>query len=236
MSKIVIANWKSHPATADEAMVLAKASDVPGLIIAPGTAYLPIVAKLLQYARLASQNFETVAPYTIIGHSDYRASGETDEGVAQKIKSALEKKITPILCVGESRVEHDAGRAREFVKSQLEKDLSGFHVSRFTFHDVLIAYEPLWSISTTPGATPDTPQSANDMIQYIKNELSKSFPVSHSPCHIRHVTFRVLYGGSVNETNAESFLAQPAIDGLLVGAASLRPESIKKIVEIACRK
>ncbi len=229
MSKVIIANWKNHPETPDEAMALARASDATGLVVAPPTKFLSIVARLLRDARLASQNFETKAEYTILGHSDYRAQGETDEAIVKKVVSALKLGVVPILCVGESRADHDSGRAKEFVASQLGKDLSPLLTFDLKLSTVLVAYEPIWSISTHPNATPDTPENANDMIQYIKGTLSKTF-------HLLPFTFYCLYGGSVNEANAESFLAQPAIEGLLVGAASLRAESIKKIIEMARRK
>lgn len=230
--KLIIANWKNHPEGPDEAMALAASSDVEGLIIAPPMQYFPIVAKLLQHAALASQDFENGsyiknlgARYAIIGHSDYRAHGETDERIAQKIKSAHELDVMPILCVGESRADHDAGKAKEFVANQLRIDLSLIK-NTAPLKSLLIAYEPIWSISTTPGATPEIPEDAAAMIQLIK-ELVREI------IHDTGCTFDVLYGGSINEENVEVFLKQEVIDGFLVGGASLLAESIKKIVETA---
>ena len=131
--------------------------------------------------------------------------------------------IMPILCIGETRVEHDAGEAEKIVQKQLEIAFS-LITKPYTLTPI-IAYEPIWAISTEPGTTPDTPENAVKMIQYIKSLVGSEY----TPNLI------YVYGGSVNAHNAESFLREKDIEGALVGGASLAEESIKKIIEVAER-
>lgn len=239
--KLIIANWKMNPETPQEARALAKASDAKGLVIAPPFLFLEDAAGAVTHAQLGSQDvfWEDYGAYTgeisakelvsigvryaIVGHSERRRIGETDAMVAKKMVSAMRAGITPILCVGESREEHDAGRAQEVVRRELELGLSlvvapSYAHSQMSF---VVAYEPIWAIGS---GTPDTPESSANMVLYIRKvvqDLGIDYPI------------RVIYGGSVNAGNAKSFLDKPEIDGALVGGASLKPEEIKKIVAIA---
>ncbi len=231
-----------NPKTEAEAIALAKASDIRGLVVAPPFVFIEGVKKVLKNAALGSQNvfYEGSGPYTgevsadelqslgvkyvIVGHSERRALGETDEQVAKKVRVVLEANMMPVLCVGESAAERASGKTHEVIERQLRIGLSLIspilHLTPYTFN-LVIAYEPLWAIGT---GIPNTPQDTVKMVQYIRSQISNfQFPISN----------KVLYGGSVDATNAESFLKEKEIDGALVGGASLKPSQIKKIVEIA---
>lgn len=243
MSKTIIFNWKMNPATEQEAVSLAQASDAAQAVIAPPFPFLKSVAATVKKAALAGQDIsaEEKGAFTgqvsagqlksfgvscvIAGHSEKRRLGDTDELIAKKLAIAVRHGLIPVLCVGENRSDHDAGRAEAVVEKQLEKDLSIIHNSKFINQKIIIAYEPVWSISTEPGAQPDTPENAIAMISFIK----KSFAVnSHKSLVISY-----FYGGSVTSANAESFLKNKEIEGALVGGASLKQEEIKKILQIA---
>ena len=146
--------------------------------------------------------------YVVIGHSERREYfGETDETVNLRIKAAQRHGLTPILCVGESKAQRDAGETEAHIFSQLEKDLVGVDQS-----NLIIAYEPIWAIGTgdTCAAT-----EANRVIGLIRSKLSN-----------QDVTIQ--YGGSVKPGNVDEIMAQPEIDGALVGGASLDPESFAR--------
>lgn len=226
--KLIIANWKMNPATVEEAVALARATDIEGLVIAPPFPFLEAVGKELKYATLGAQDVPRDlalldARYVIVGHSDRRKLGETDEMIAKKMKAAVDAGLIPVLCVGESREEHDAGRAREVVARELRLGLSllTLNPERLTLNAFAVAYEPIWAISTNKNAVADTPENAVNMVVYIREQLGK---LGFSKAT------RVLYGGSVNSKNAAGFLKEKEIDGALVGGASLKPEEIKKIV------
>ncbi len=234
MGKLIIANWKMNPRTRREAEELARASDVEGLIICPPFVFIDDVSRMISRARLGAQDVfweewgaytgEVSLPelqdlgveYVIVGHSERRQNlGETDEMVARKIAAAIKAGITAVLCIGETRIERDAGQTEAVVKRQLQIGLSKLINSSTT--QLIIAYEPIWAIGT---GTPDTPEDMISMVKLIKNQVSG-------------IKYQVIYGGSVTSKNAESFLKHSEIEGVLVGGASLRSEEIKKILEIA---
>ena len=243
--KLIIGNWKMNPGTLDEAVELARQSDFQGLVICPPYVYLEPISKVVLKAKLGAQDvfFENPAgPYTgevsiselkdlgisyvIVGHSERRELGETDEIIAKKIKAALEENITPVLCVGEKKEDRNAGREKEVVKKQLEIDL--FFADKINNNqELVVAYEPIWAISK--GNTkhqPAGPGDAIEMINFIKETLqllSIKRPV------------KIIYGGSVNGKNAADFLKHDEIQGALPGGASLKPEEIGKIIEAAGR-
>lgn len=240
-NKIIIANWKMNPATLEEAIQLAKESDVEGLVICPSFPFLEEVGKTIKKAKLGAQDLfwaprgaytgEVSAKelknlgveYVIIGHSERRQNlGETDEMIAKKIKSAVEEGLIPILCVGETREERDAGKTQEVVERELKIGLSLMgQWSNVKSQKLIVAYEPIWAIGT---GTPDTPENMIAMAKFIRSQLSNvSRQMSDVKCQI-------LYGGSVTGQNAEQFLSREEIDGALVGGASLKPEEIKNIV------
>lgn len=231
MPKLIIANWKMNPATVEEAVALARATDIKGLVIAPPFPFLEAVRGVLKNAELGAQDFlgELVllgVHYVIVGHSDRRKLGETDEMISNKMKAAVDAGLIPVLCVGETADEHATGRAREVVERELRLGLSLLVLNPrpLTLNAFAVAYEPIWAISTNKNAVADTSEDAANMVVYIREQMGKlGFPPA-TP---------VLYGGSVNAANAEGFLKEKEIDGALVGGASLKPDEIKKIVELA---
>jgi triosephosphate isomerase len=161
--------------------------------------------------------------YVIVGHSERRQYfGETDEMVARKLRAVLEAGMSPIVCVGETLEERDAGGTEEKVLGQLRtalKGLDGALVSR-----LVIAYEPVWAIGTGRNATPEDAQAVCGL---LRSELSAAFGSAEA------AAVRIQYGGSVRESNMAGFMAEPDIDGALVGGASLDPEEFARIAALA---
>ncbi len=148
--------------------------------------------------------------YVIVGHSERRQYfGETDESVNKRLLSAQRHGLIPILCVGETKQQRDAGETESIITNQLEKDLVNVDQQR-----LVIAYEPIWAIGT--GDTCESSE-ANRVIGLIRSQLSNA-----------DVTIQ--YGGSVKPDNIDEIMAQPEIDGVLVGGASLQPASFARIV------
>jgi len=232
--KIIIANWKMNPATIEEAVVLAKSIDEDGLVVAPPFPFLHAVAAAVKYAKLGAQDLfwedkgaytgevsgsqlaQIGVQYVIVGHSERRRHlGETDEMVAKKFLAALKNNLMPILCVGETKAEREAGETREILNQQLK------FMARIPKDTVcIVAYEPVWAIGT---GMADKPADTIEIIAMIRKNLE------------RLKSLRIIYGGSVTSVNAESFLKHKEIEGVLVGGASLKPEEIKKILQTATR-
>ncbi len=160
--------------------------------------------------------------YVIIGHSERRAMGETDQEINAKVLAALEAGLTPILCVGESLETREAGITTEWIAMQVKLGLAG--ISEDKIRKVVIAYEPIWAIGTGRTATPEQAAEVCEGIRAVVRKL-------YSSKHARATT--ILYGGSMNEKNAYELLAQPDIDGGLIGGASLVAEKFVKIIEAA---
>ena len=168
--------------------------------------------------------------YVIIGHSERRAYfGETDETVNRKVHAALSYGLVPIVCVGETLEENEAGRTAEVVSRQVRDGLAGIsgleEAGDATNSTIVIAYEPVWAIGTGRAATPD---GANAVVaSVIRPVLAEMFGETFSQA------VRVLYGGSVKAANAKEFFSQPDIDGALVGGASLIASEFIQIVQAA---
>ena len=248
--KLIIGNWKMNPRTVREARThfvsikkaVALYKNVDVAIAAPFP-YLSELGKLAGAALgLAAQNVssEKEGPYTgevsagmlapqkvkyvIVGHSERRALGETNAFIAKKVQAVLAAAMTPVLCVGET--ERDTGMwYLSAVKTQLEECLTG--VAKNAIPRVVIAYEPVWAISTTPGHRDATPEDASEMRIYIQKVLTDMFGAAAAE------KVRVLYGGSVDEKNALGFLIGGRADGLLPGRASLTPKKFAAIVKLA---
>ena len=158
--------------------------------------------------------------YTLIGHSERRQFfGETEDTVNRKLKIALEAGLTPIVCVGELLAEREAGKTEDVLGRQLSGGLAGLTGSAFS--PIIIAYEPVWAIGTGRTATPDIAQETHAFIRkHLAGMLSSA---AAERC-------RILYGGSVKPENISGLMAQPDIDGGLVGGASLDPRSFAAIV------
>ena len=160
--------------------------------------------------------------YVIIGHSERRAMGETDADVNAKVLAALEAGLVPIMCCGETLEQREAGITAEHIAMQIKLGLQG--VSEDKIRKVVIAYEPIWAIGTGKTATPE---QAEEVCEHIRTVIRKLYGAK-----IARAT-SILYGGSMNEKNAFELLAQPDIDGGLIGGASLIPEKFVKIIEAA---
>ena len=158
--------------------------------------------------------------YVIIGHSERRAMGETDADVNAKVHAALDAGLTPIMCCGESLEQREAGITEEWITMQIKLGLAGITEERL--RKVIIAYEPIWAIGTGKTATPAQAQEVCESIRMSIRRL-------YSSKDARAVS--ILYGGSMNEKNAFELLAQPDIDGGLIGGASLVPEKFLQIIE-----
>jgi triosephosphate isomerase len=160
--------------------------------------------------------------YAIVGHSERRQyHHETDAVVADKAKAALALGVTPIVCVGETLAEREAGRTEEVVKRQLAAVV---HTNGHCISEIVLAYEPVWAIGTGKTATPDQAQQVHAV---LRAQLQAA--TGHSD------RIRILYGGSMNAVNAASLLAQPDIDGGLIGGASLKATDFLQIIAAAAQ-
>ncbi len=241
---LIAANWKMNTTPA-EAVELVKSmlpglsgiGDVEVLLCPPFISLVPVSAVLHEtQVMLGAQNchFEErgaftgeVSPlmlkdiclYVILGHSERRnLFGETSLIVNKKVKSALKAGLKPILCVGESLADNEAGKTSDVVGTQIKQSLDGIQ----DVAGLVVAYEPVWAIGTGRAATA---VQANTTIKMIRDVLSTLIDNSTA------ALTRILYGGSVTGANASEFMAQPEIDGALVGGASLKPSEFVSIVK-----
>jgi triosephosphate isomerase len=160
----------------------------------------------------------------VLGHSERRAdNGETDRALQEKVPAALEAGLMPILCVGETEEEREQGNMQRKLRYQVQEDLAGVPDDRLA--DVVIAYEPIWAIGTGKVATPEQAHEAIAFVRALVGDRSEQAAGA----------IRLLYGGSVKPDNAAEILAQPDVDGALVGGASLDPEGFAQIVAAAAR-
>jgi triosephosphate isomerase len=242
----IAANWKMHKTVAEAAAfvdallprIAATQHDV--VICPPFTALTAVVERRYGTAvKVAAQNMhegdsgactgEVSAPMlveldveaVVLGHSERRQYfNETDEALARKVPAALAAGLEPILCVGESEEARDADQTKGVLERQLQADLAAVESGKLA--EVVIAYEPIWAIGTGRTATPEQAQEA---CAFIRDVLRERGAVADA--------VRILYGGSVKPANAAELMAQPDIDGALVGGASLDPEEFAAIVEAA---
>ena len=238
--KIIIANWKNHPATSEEAKELFNAesqlaekySNVK-TIICPPEEFLSEISQLsttnykLKTIPGSQDVFWSVGgdnlgvQYALVGHSDRRyppaGGGDSDEIINQKIKTALATKVVPILLVGE---KEKGDKQKAILEEQLTKGLAG--LSPEDMDSVLICYEPVWAISTQVASEPDSPQNTLLAGDTINEFLRSMFGSARSG---------ILYGGSVTADNVADFLKHPEIIGAVVGAASLDPAEFAKLLE-----
>lgn len=158
--------------------------------------------------------------HVIIGHSERRQYfGETDETVNKKAKAAISDGLTAIVCVGEMLEERESGKTFSVVETQIQGSLAGISAEMLT--SVIIAYEPVWAIGTGKTASDDQAQEVHSFIRGLVSRLSGSTAAEN---------IRILYGGSVKPDNVKGLMAQPDIDGALVGGASLKADSFAAIV------
>ena len=248
---LIIANWKMNPDAPGRAVLLANKIERSlarirnvDVIIAPPFPFLLPIAAVIKRAKLGSQNVfwqdcgaytgevswhqlkHLKVEYVIVGHSERKLFlGETDEMINRKIRILLEQGMTPILCVGErERVGDDIP---DIVGEQIRVALKG--IKKNILKKLVIAYEPIWAISTMPNARPDTPASAFRATIYIRKIVSELYG------RVAGDGVRIIYGGSVNTRNIKAFLEEGRMQGALVGGASLDPAEFAEIVTIASR-
>jgi triosephosphate isomerase len=211
------------------------------VVCAPYTALAESVERTRRSPiRVAAQNmhFEAAGAFTgevsaamltdvgveavVLGHSERRQLfGETDEALARKVPAALEAGLLPILCVGESEAQRDAGETEAVLERQLDADLAEVAPERLA--DVVLAYEPIWAIGTGRTATTEQAQEA---IAFARSRIAERDAGAAD-------AVRILYGGSMKPENAGELMAQPDVDGGLVGGASLDPADFLAICEAA---
>ena len=164
--------------------------------------------------------------YSIVGHSERRQLfHETDKDIRASVAAALRNQITPILCLGETETEHTFGETYDVLRDQLLGGLS--EVSAEDISKVLIAYEPVWAISTTTDAHIASPDEIADTVQFLRRTLADTYGKTTAE------EIPILYGGSVSPANAGAYLTVPGVNGLLVGSASLIADQFTEIIEIA---
>lgn len=169
----------------------------------------------------ASMLKDLYVSYVILGHSERRV-WESDTFIHQKVQSALDNHLKPILCVGESDLQRNEGKTIEVVRGQVLRGLDSVDPKKA--EQVIVAYEPIWAIGTGKTPTPEDAQSVHAAIRAILAEMFDQSVANK---------MRILYGGSMNSKNAAEFMLQPDIDGGLVGGASLEIRSFVSIIDIA---
>ena len=159
--------------------------------------------------------------YVLVGHSERRSLfGESNDDVNRKARAALRVGLSPVLCVGETLDEREAGQALSIIRRQLKEGLN--NISADDIRRSIVAYEPVWAIGTGKTATPEQAEEVHDFIrQFIERIYGKELATG----------IRVIYGGSVNPENTGSLMKQKDIDGVLVGGASLDAGSFRKIID-----
>jgi triosephosphate isomerase (TIM) len=245
---LVAANWKMHKTVAETEGFLDQFVPAAGelgaleVVICPPFVSLAAAAERVRRSpiRVASQNVheqesgaftgEVSIPMlvelgvggSIVGHSERRQLFcETDEALARKVPALLEAGLEPILCIGESETERDAGETEAVLRRQLEADV--VDVAAGALGRVVIAYEPIWAIGTGRTATPEQAQEACAFVRAVVAERDAAAAEA----------IRVLYGGSVKAGNAAELFSSPDIDGGLVGGASLEPDEFLEICRAA---
>lgn len=251
MKKLIVANWKMNPAKGSEArkmfLGISKVANTlkkVETVVCPPLVYLESLGALVEsrscvlgaqdafwehsgaYTGQVSPDmvFNTKARYVIVGHSERRAMGETDEQVNMKIRGILQFPLIPIVCVGEL-VRDDDSQSVKILKNQLKCSLAGLSVDQLS--RIVVAYEPVWAIGKGPrGAC--SPADCREMVHVIRQILAD---MMESADLARKVA--VIYGAAVAPENISSFLQEGEVHGVLVGHASLDPKTFNQILKIA---
>jgi triosephosphate isomerase (TIM) len=245
---VIAANWKMNTTPADAgdlAATIARRTHVPGVIrvICPPFVCLAAVRDALALVDpdvgvgaqdvhhelagaftgdVAAPMLRGLAGWVILGHSERRRDhGETDERIGGKLARAIEAGLRPILCVGEQLADRDAGQAAIVVDTQLRGCLAHHDAAVLAAAGLVIAYEPVWAIGTGRNALGSDAAAMADAIRATLADLGWADLAAETP---------ILYGGSVTAANIGEFLAEPSIDGALVGGASLKPDELAGIV------
>lgn len=252
---MIIANWKSYLSLAESEDLAKEISDfikdkkdLPVLAVCPSFPALAAVNKIINKNKnisLGAQNMsysekgaftgevspimlkEVGCQFVIIGHSERRQNfGDRNSDVHQRLKLAIAHGLTPILCVGETAEERQAGRQDEVVRHQLSESIGPLDLGEDD--RVIVAYEPIWVIGTGQAVEPD---QAEHLHQVIRQTIVDDFSDLEFNKH-----FQIIYGGSVDEKNINTFLERDIIDGVLVGSASTKEEKFKGMINTYINK
>ena len=247
----IIANWKMNFTPGEASLYLNKLANryqpvrKVQSILAPGMISLQTLSLQInrRQFKLAAQNchwqdygsytgevsptqIRSFVDYVIIGHSERRyVFNETDKIIAQKVSAAIRNGLTPILCIGETALERKDGETKTAIYDQLAAGLS--QVSAEDIDKVIIAYEPVWAISSNKGAKPASPTDIEEAQQLIRKHIARRYDAQTAE------NISILYGGSVNKDTAAGYLSIDGIDGLLIGNASLIADQFCAILEVA---
>jgi triosephosphate isomerase len=248
---LVAGNWKMNKTAAEArelvSMMRTKLQEIVGVekVLCPPFLAIPAVAAGLEGSGLGlgAQNMHweekgaftgEVAPgmvkefcqYVILGHSERRTYfGETDESVNRRLHAALKADLIPIVCVGETLEQYEAGSTTDVVRRQIQTGLAG--IDSASAPRIIVAYEPVWAIGTGKASSGENANFVHQ--QVIRPALSDLFGAATADL------IRILYGGSVTASNASEFFAYADIDGALVGGASLKPDEFVAITKAAVR-
>ncbi|MBM93738.1 MAG: triose-phosphate isomerase [Legionellales bacterium] len=244
---LLIANWKMNGAQGMAQALLSeiKAMQVDGLdfVVMTPFPYLAMAQNILSGSRIAwgaqsvhdqcsgaftgevsaSMLKDFKCQYVLVGHSERRAlRGEQDTQIAYQAMRVIEAGMMPVICVGETGQARDLGRSEVMIQDQVKSVLEVFKTEGLGVIECVWAYEPVWAIGQGLAATPN---QASQGCQAIRQALSESGLEFSSKC-------RMIYGGSVNEANIQSFVSAPFIDGVLIGGASLDSRQLNKMVKM----
>ncbi|TQV74676.1 triose-phosphate isomerase [Aliikangiella marina] len=246
--RLIAGNWKMNCQRAaalelaSSVVELSQASENADLLICVPSIHLADIEKCLQdsqvklgaqdahWAESGAYTGETSVSmledyrvqYLLVGHSERREMfGDSDERVANKFEAALKNGIKPILCIGESLEQREQGVTLDVLKSQVQAVIDRVGIK--AFENAAIAYEPIWAIGTGVTATPEQAQEVHEQLRHWLATHDQAIADG----------LQILYGGSMNAANAETLLAQPDIDGGLIGGASLKADDFMKIYSVA---
>lgn len=253
MKSYIVGNWKMNFSVGESSVYLHKLlqktrafRDIE-VVVAPSTIALQPLSLQIdrKKIRLAAQNANAhdfgaytgevsctqlrgIVDYCIFGHSERRhLFHETTKDIRAAVSAAIRNQITPILCLGETATERTFGETYDVLRDQLLSGLS--EVSSEDIHKVIIAYEPVWAISTTSEAHLAAPDDVSEVVQFLRQLLTDTYGKKIA------TSIPILYGGSVRPSNAGAYLTIPEVNGLLVGGASLIADQFIEIIETAKR-
>ena len=253
MKTYIVGNWKLNFTVGEASIYLHKLlkampnyRDIDVIVAPPTIALQPLSLQVDRHkVKLAAQNgfyrdygaftgetsfsqLRGIADYAIIGHSERRyIFREDDKMVAKKVGAAIHNKITPILCIGETESERAFGETADVIRDQLSGGLS--EVGDDDIDKVIIAYEPVWAISSVKAAKMASPDEVAEVVKLIRGYLQEIYGTKVAE------NIPVLFGGSVSPSNAGAYLTVPGVNGLLMGGSSLILSEFIDIIEIAKR-
>ena len=253
MKTYIVGNWKLNFTVGESSIYLHKLlkkvpiiRDVEVVVAPTALALQPLSLQIDRHKmKLAAQNafyrdygaftgeisfdqLRGLVDYCIVGHSERRhILGEDDKMIGKKVAAAIRNKITPILCIGETESERSFGETADVIRDQLTGGL--VDVSDEDINKVIIAYEPVWAISSTKASKPANPDEIDEVVKLIRKTIKEIYGAKVAE------EMPVLFGGSVNPSNAGAYLTVPGVNGLLIGGASLILGEFTDIIDIAKR-